>query len=33
MELRERQKGKENDTAIVILYTTRCEDRRYKYIH
>jgi hypothetical protein len=27
MELRERGKGKENDTASVILYNMRCEGR------
>jgi hypothetical protein len=28
MELGEREKGKENDTATVISHTTRCEGRR-----
>jgi hypothetical protein len=30
MELREREKGKENDTASVILHTKRCEGIGYK---
>jgi hypothetical protein len=30
MELGAREKGKENDRASVILYTTRCECRGYK---
>jgi hypothetical protein len=30
MELGEREKGKENDRASVILHTIRCKDRGYK---
>jgi hypothetical protein len=33
MELGERKKGKENDKAIVILLTTRCEDRDCKDLY
>jgi hypothetical protein len=29
----EREKGKENDTATVILHTTRCEGRGYKNVY
>jgi hypothetical protein len=29
MKLRERGKGKENDTASIILHNIRCEGRRY----
>jgi hypothetical protein len=30
MELRESEKRKENDRAIVISHTTRCKGRGYK---
>jgi hypothetical protein len=30
MELREREKGKENDRASVISHTIRCDGRGYK---
>jgi hypothetical protein len=33
MELREREKRKENDRATVILHSTRCEDRGYKDVY
>jgi hypothetical protein len=32
MELGERQKGKENDRALVILHIIRCEGRGYKNV-
>jgi hypothetical protein len=33
MELGEREKEKENDSAIVILHIIRCEGRGYKDAH
>jgi hypothetical protein len=33
MELREREKGKENDTASVISHTIRYEGRGYKDVY
>jgi hypothetical protein len=30
MELREREKGKENDRASVISHSIRCDSRGYK---
>jgi hypothetical protein len=33
MELREREKGKENNRASVISHTTRCEGRGYKDVY
>jgi hypothetical protein len=33
VELRERGKGKENDTASVISYNIKCEDRGYKDVY
>jgi hypothetical protein len=29
----EREKGKENDRAIVISHTTKCESRGYKDVY
>jgi hypothetical protein len=33
MELREREKGKENDRTSVISHSIRCEGRGYKDVH
>jgi hypothetical protein len=33
MELKEREKGKDNDRATVILHTTRREGRRDKNVY
>jgi hypothetical protein len=33
VELGEREKGKENDRASVILHTIRCEGRGYKDVY
>jgi hypothetical protein len=33
MELREIEKGKENDRASIISHTTRCEGRGYKDVY
>jgi hypothetical protein len=32
MELREREKGKENDRASVISHNVRCDSRGYKNV-
>jgi hypothetical protein len=33
MELRQREKGKKNDRASVILHNVRCEGRGYKDVY
>jgi hypothetical protein len=33
MEVKEREKGKENDRASIILYNIRCERRGYKGVY
>jgi hypothetical protein len=33
MEPRERRKGKENDSASVVLHNIRCEGRGYKDVY
>jgi hypothetical protein len=33
VELREREKGKEDDRVSVISHTTRCEGRGYKDVY
>jgi hypothetical protein len=33
MKLREKEKGKENDRATIILHTRRCEGRSYNNVY
>jgi hypothetical protein len=33
MKLREKEKGKENDRATIILHTRRCEGRGYNNVY
>jgi hypothetical protein len=33
MELREREKEKENDSTLIILHTIRCEGGGYKDVY